>query len=140
MTLLNFSFIGTPCSRCGELHEREGQRLCLVCHAAYQREWKRNRTRAFRKMVRDASNAQKTTGKIPFQPCAVCGSSDVELHHPDHEMADMTFWLCRRCHMLWHSYWKSTVLNVFAEWLSIARECAAVRKTEAQSERDKEAA
>jgi hypothetical protein len=31
-----------PCSKHSALHDRQGQRYCHDCHAAYQRDWRRN--------------------------------------------------------------------------------------------------
>jgi hypothetical protein len=129
-----------PCSNCGAPRDRPRQRLCHACHVVYQREWKRKRTRDFRAVVRQHSRADRDVGKIPPGPCTVCGDPESELHHPDHEISDLTVWLCRRCHMLWHAHWKSTVLNTFAEWLLIARDCASVRKAEDRSEQREAAA
>jgi hypothetical protein len=132
--------VGRPCSQCGEFHDRENQRLCASCHAAYQRHWRRKRTRDYREAVRAASRAEVLAGTIEAGCCMICGAADVELHHPDHESPTLTFWLCRACHMNWHAYWKGAVLNAFCEWVEIARECTAVRKAEDQAERHKEKA
>lgn len=113
------------CSSCGAPQDRLGQRLCSVCHAEYQRKWRQKRTRKYRASVRSDSRKQKP--KIRLEPCTVCGNRDVELHHPDHEMATLTVWMCRPCHVLWHEHWKMNVLNIFCEWLEMARACAAVR-------------
>jgi len=120
----------SKCSECGGECDCPGQRHCSVCHAVYQREWKRKRTRQFRAAIRSNSRAEVRAGEIPRGPCTVCGDPNVELHHPDHEVHDITVWMCRRCHMLWHDYWRETVLNTFCWWLEIARECDIVRKRE----------
>lgn len=117
------------CSACGGPQDREGQRLCLACHRIYQRAWRQQRTSDYRKLVRRQSYIDKLMGKIEIGPCVVCGSPDVEMHHPDHETPNLTIWLCRRCHVLWHHFWKDTVVNNFAEWVFIARDCATVRDT-----------
>lgn len=115
------------CSGCGHPNDRPGQRYCLVCHAIYQREWKRQRTRKYRALVRQSSRNDKNQGRIERDCCAVCGAPEVEMHHPDHETPNLTVWLCRRCHGLWHTHWRESVLKMFCEWLEIARECAKVR-------------
>lgn len=121
---------GPSCSTCGGPRDRDGQRTCSTCHAEYQRIWKRERTTQFRKMSRATAFQAKTTGKIAPQPCQICGTPKADMHHPDHEMPHFVFWLCRAHHAAWHEHWKSTVLNAFAEWVHIARACAAVRKAE----------
>lgn len=125
------------CSGCGGVRDREGQRLCAVCHATYQREWKRKKTREHRELVRGRSRISAWRGKLKHEPCTVCGNPNSELHHPDHEMPNLTVWLCRRHHMLWHDHWKATVLNVFCQWLEIARECAEIAKKPAPVETTK---
>lgn len=122
--------LAATCSRCGGARDREGQRLCRSCHAQYQREWKRKRTRQFRAAVRANSRHEKAAGRIQQEPCTICGDPNSEFHHPDHEMSALTVWLCRRHHMFWHDYWKHTVLNIFCDWIEIARECDAVRQSE----------
>ncbi len=115
------------CSSCGAPQDRPGQRLCRVCHRIYQPEWRHHRTRDYRAMVRRQSYIEKLGGQIEIGPCIVCDCPDAELHHPDHETPSLTIWLCRGCHMLWHHFWKDTVVNNFAEWVFIARDCATVR-------------
>lgn len=119
------------CSTCGGPRDRgEHQRLCLSCHAHYQSQWRRARTRLYRAAMRAVARLAAREGRVVVQPCAVCGSIDSQIHHPDHELPLFTIWLCRRHHMLWHEHWKSTVLNSFIEWLEVARACAAVRAAE----------
>lgn len=38
---------GPTCSRCDRPRRSRDQRLCRVCHAAYQREWRADRTIQF---------------------------------------------------------------------------------------------
>ena len=138
---LQFFPIGGRCATCDQYHDREGQRLCASCHAEYQRQWRRKRTRQYRAAVREVSRAEARVGMIPRGPCTVCGDPDVELHHPDHEVPDITVWMRRRCHVNWHNYWRETVLNTFCWWLEMARECDIVRKREdAREASEREAA
>ena len=57
-----------------------------------------------RKMVRAAVVA----GRLVRQPCAVCGATKVEGHHPDYTKPLEVEWLCRRHHTLRHPHvWTS---------------------------------
>lgn len=125
MTLYNLI-----CSNCGAPHEREGQRYCAACHAGYQARYRKNQTRQRREISRLMARQARDDGTIERKSCQVCGSPVAEMHHPDHEMEHFVFWLCRDHHMAWHAHWKHTVLNIFGEWLEVARACAAVRKSE----------
>lgn len=118
------------CSRCGLTNDRDPHRYCSACHAAYQAAWRRKRTRDFRKGARTMASGAAAAGVIDWRPCQVCGSSESEMHHPDHEMPLFVFWLCRDHHLAWHEHWKATVLGMFAEWLHIAQGCEAVRAAE----------
>lgn len=124
MTLANLI-----CSSCGAPHERTGQRYCAGCHAESTRAYRR-RVAAERRASRANARVARDGGLIEPQPCQVCGSADSQMHHPDHEMPTFVIWLCRMHHMAWHEHWKLTVLNIFCEWIEVARACAAVRRAE----------
>lgn len=93
------------CSRCGQPHTRTGQRYCRDCHAAYMREWRKTHplTEVAREkdMVRSIAGTYKRRGVLVPQPCA-CGSSDVEMHHPDYDRPLLVVWMCRPCHLNYH--------------------------------------
>jgi hypothetical protein len=40
----------------------------------------------------------KKSGKLLPQPCFVCGSEDVQAHHPDHSKPLEVIWLCPQHH------------------------------------------
>jgi hypothetical protein len=44
------------CFQCGEARDREGQRYCRACHAAYQRDWRRQRTRLLQQLMEQHSD------------------------------------------------------------------------------------
>lgn len=116
------------CSSCGAHHDREGQRYCAGCHAAYQREHRRKLTRERRAVARFVAQYARREGEIKPMPCMVCGRRDAEMHHPDHEMARFVIWLCRDHHLTWHDYWKEKVIEEFCKWLDFARDCDRVRQ------------
>lgn len=126
-----------PCSNCGGPRNRGRQRLCSVCHAEYMRGWRRQRTAEFRRMSRALAFQAKCTGKIAPQSCQICGNPDAQMHHPDHELSHFVFWLCSEHHRAWHTHWKNIVINSFAEWLEVARACAAVRAAEEAETRNR---
>ena len=110
------------CSRCGTSHDRHGQRYCCSCHAAYTREWRKgnppNDGQRRRDVARSYARVYKMRGLIKREPCRVCGSGDSQMHHPDHELPKVVIWLCRGCHLRWHAFWRSTLMNIFNEWAS----------------------
>jgi hypothetical protein len=72
--------------------------------------------------ARSIANIYKKRGVIEQEPCTVCGSSDSEMHHPDHENPLEVSWLCRGCHLAWHRFWKVAVRSVYTTWASGARQ------------------
>jgi len=116
------------CSSCGKEHNRKGQRYCADCHAAYMRGWRPNHPLLGLARDKDTSRSiasvYKHHGKIKHQPCAVCGSPNSEMHHPDHELPRSVTWLCRPCHLAWHAFWRSAVLEIFTAWVDGAREAS----------------
>lgn len=41
---------------------------------------------------------QHVKGDLKKKPCAKCGSSKSEAHHPDYQNPKRVQWLCRDCH------------------------------------------
>lgn len=122
------------CTSCGAPHSRKGQKVCKPCHATYMREWRKTQIlevpQIYRMTSRAKARAAKLGGNLIPQPCAVCGDTSTEMHHPDYEFPMFVLWLCNRDHLAWHSYRRDKSIGMFAEFLDIARECAAVRNAE----------
>jgi len=101
--------------------------------AAYAREYRKthplNEGHRQRDISRSYAGVYERRGKLLRYPCQACGSSKSQKHHPDHELPLFVVWLCRPCHLAWHAHWRETVPTLFAEWLEVARACAAVRKS-----------
>lgn len=99
---------------------------------AYMREWRKthalNPESKRRDISRSIAGVYLRRRKIKQCKCQVCGSNDSEMHHPDHELPLFVIWLCRPCHLAWHEHWRETIFKVFAEWLEIAKQIAAIRK------------
>lgn len=115
----------TPCSKCGQPHERAGQRYCADCHATYMREWRRthslNDEAKMRDNARSYAGTYKRRGKLDPEPCMCCGSPDAEMHHPDHERPLVVVWMCRACHLSWHAFWRDVVLVAWQFWSARAK-------------------
>ena len=98
---------------------------CSACHAAYMREWRKthplNPEQRKRDISRSIANVYKKRGVLVATPCAVCDSPLVEMHHIDHERPLEVTWLCRECHLAWHTFWRTTVPAVFNKWLMSVR-------------------
>jgi hypothetical protein len=87
------------CSRCRGPRENPAQRYCRPCHAANMRDWRKvnpmNDGQRKRDIARSTANMALKRGQIKQEPCRVCGSSDSQMHHPDHELPKLVVWLCR---------------------------------------------
>lgn len=95
-------FPNKHCPKCGIEHRRN---RCPVYHAAYMRAWRKitkmTPEQMFKDRVRSYANVYKRRGKLIPQPCP-CGSSNVEMHHPDYSRPLAVIWMCRPCHMAEH--------------------------------------
>lgn len=69
--------------------------------AAWMRQWRKthpmNAEERRKDNVRSYAGVYKRRGKLIPQPCR-CGSTKVEMHHPDYSKPLMVEWLCRPCH------------------------------------------
>ena len=94
------------CSKCGGINLREGQRYCLACHRAYNRQWRTDHslTGEARKkdIARSYAQEYEKRGHIIRQPCAECGAEKAQKHHPDYSRPTFVVWLCQPCHMRIH--------------------------------------
>ena len=83
-----------------------GQRYCLVCKAAYMREYRKTHPLTgdakFRNEVRLAARAHKRAGRLIQQPCEACGNPDSQMHHPTYNDPLKVRWFCVRCHHALH--------------------------------------
>ena len=74
--------------------------------AAYMREWRKTHfltgVALTRANVRAYANVYCQRGKIPRKPCLVCGSKNVEKHHPDYSKPLEVIWMCRKHHLELH--------------------------------------
>lgn len=79
---------------------------CKACHAAYQREWRKNHPlspEARRKdNCRSYAGVYLRRGKIKREPCKSCGSTESQMHHPDYAKPLLVEWMCRPCHLREH--------------------------------------
>jgi hypothetical protein len=48
--MLDVSRETMPCSRCGKPRDREGQRYCIACHAAYMRDYHQSERAAVKQL------------------------------------------------------------------------------------------
>jgi len=47
-------------------------------------------------------------GKIPKQPCEVCGDPNSQMHHDDYSKPYEVRWLCPKHHKRWHENQRGT--------------------------------
>lgn len=103
-TLVDMS---APCSRCGGLRNRTGQKYCRACHAAYQRENRLkyselNPEQRMKSNSRAQANNAQRRGQIIKQPCEKCGEPESQKHHDDYSKPLAVRWLCAGCHQAEH--------------------------------------
>lgn len=108
----------TMCSRCGVEHQRQKQRYCTRCHAAYMREWRKTHPLTPEQRHKDAcrsyAGVYKRRGHLSPEPCQNCGNPEVEMHHPDYDVPLAVIWLCRPCHLARHVTRETVGLPVIA--------------------------
>lgn len=63
-----------------------------------------------RRLSREAVSA----GVILRQPCEVCGSNNVQIHHDDYSQPMKVRWFCRKHHLEHHNGWVGDRKNIFA--------------------------
>lgn len=77
------------------------------------RKWRKSREvteeQRTRTNIRAYTNVLVRRGKLSRQPCALCGDTKVEAHHPRYQgdtpgrLARQVVWLCRKHHKAFHS-------------------------------------
>lgn len=87
------------CSKCSAEHNRDPQRYCYSCKAAYDREWRKTHPMTPEQRWKDAARSYasvyKRRGLLVPKPCERCGSTEVEMHHSDYRFPLRVRWLCR---------------------------------------------
>jgi hypothetical protein len=118
------------CSRCGHSNDRPAQRYCTACHTIYMRQWRETHPLLGGQRDRDISRSKagvaKRRGQIAPQPCEACGDGHAEMHHQDHERPLEVTWLCRPCHLAWHSFWREISRLTFVFWMTAGRQVPAI--------------
>lgn len=92
------------CSGCKAEHDRQGQRYCHACHAAYMRQWRPKHSELpeaarLRANCRSYTNVLIRRGHLQRGPCAICGATErVHPHHEDYTKPREVRWLCQEHH------------------------------------------
>lgn len=83
-----------------------GSRYCLLCKAAYMRQWRKTHRLAGEAKRRDTARhiagVYLRRGKLTRGPCEVCGEL-AEMHHDDYSKPLAVRWLCREHHLQHHN-------------------------------------
>ena len=93
-----------PCSRCGKPRDRDGQKYCRSCHAAYQREHRPKHSmlspiEKFKQTSRSYAGVYKRRGYLIPQACELCGVDEkIQMHHENYAKPLEVNWLCVVCH------------------------------------------
>ena len=69
----------------------------------YMRRYKLDPRHAIKLRARWRASKALRTGRLMRQPCEVCGSPKVEMHHPDYSKALDVRWLCKAHHEAAHA-------------------------------------
>lgn len=98
---------GVACSHCSGPLDRNGQRYCKACHAAYMRAWRPKNSELppepkKRQYARAYARVYVGRGKIQRLPCERCGDEKSQIHHEDYNKPLLVKWLCRPCHLELH--------------------------------------
>jgi len=101
----NTTVVESTLCKCGK-PRRKGGRYCVACHAKHMQIWRKSHplTKLQRKKnnCRSYAHVYRDRGKLKMQPCLVCGSLDVEMHHPDYDKPLQVVWFCRQHHLELH--------------------------------------
>jgi len=84
------------CSHCAIRPKRGLQRFCAECHADYQRRYRHNHPeRRERDVAQTYARVALYRGTLVSQPCEICGSPEVKVHHEDYSKLRNVRWLCQ---------------------------------------------
>lgn len=98
------------CSKCSISPRRISlgkcrQRLCLTCHAAYIKEWRKAHkltdAQKVKANARSYAKVYQKRGKLIPKPCEVCGEK-AQKHHDDYSKPLEVRWFCARHHQRHH--------------------------------------
>jgi len=107
-------------ARDGTRHEG-ARRLCIDCHAAYTREWRKTHPLSLKQRQRGSARSiagvAKKRGHLVPKSCEVCGKPGEEMHHDDYNKPLQVRWFCREHHLLFHGKHSGRLLKskVFVE-------------------------
>lgn len=107
------------CSKCGEYLDlsRIGiQSYCKDCHNEYSRQNRKKHSQLSESQKKKANarsylNVYVKRGVVKKQKCYCCGSKDAEAHHEDYSKPLEVIWLCRPCHLDYHSKTNNMVVK-----------------------------
>ena len=79
---------------------------CRECKNRIANEWRKQNPLTgealLRARARSYAKEYLARGRLNRQPCEVCGSGKVEMHHEDYSRPLHVRWLCRPCHLRLH--------------------------------------
>lgn len=93
---------------CGAVFESHRKRWrCAPCQAAYMRATRPKYSELTdeqrrKNIVRAYSRVLVVRGKVPVEPCRICGDEKAQRHHPDYSNPRVVEWLCKLCHVEHH--------------------------------------
>lgn len=99
--------MGVTCSSCSGPNDRQPQRYCTSCHAAYMRTH-RPKHRELSEEARKKANCRALTnhwvrqGVVIKEACKSCGDPESQAHHEDYNDPINVKWFCRKYHLEHH--------------------------------------
>ena len=100
-------FTMDKCIKCKINDRRKNHKWCNSCHAEYMRNWRKTHTLNAEQKAKDScrsyAGVYKRRGKLKIEPCTICGSGEVEMHHEDYSKPLNVTWLCKTHHQLLHN-------------------------------------
>ena len=95
------------CTKCGRSERAKGQRWCKECRAEYMREWRKSHPlteeQSKKDNCRSYAGVYLRRGKIERGNCIFCEKPGEEMHHEDYDKPLSIVWLCRDCHVKYHT-------------------------------------
>ncbi len=107
----NIPLVKSTCCVCGRLHDdrlenRTNKTFCSY-ECRYRMSLRKKKQTASPAKIKQCHNIVYQaikSGRLLRKPCEVCGKEESDSHHDDYDKPLDVRWLCRSCHMTFHSF------------------------------------
>lgn len=94
------------CSKCRTALRHTNGRYCRLCKNAYMRSYRSthpiSESDRIKGIARSYLHTYVKRGKVEKKPCRICGSLEVQAHHPNYAQPLLVDWLCIEHHRAEH--------------------------------------